>query len=148
MRLRMMVARAGVAATGLLFLYAGLTKSVNPGAFLFVLEEYQFNWPLSWIHLVAAVLPPGEMLLGAAVLAGLLWANRLYRAVTLGAAVALLAVFLAVLGWGLAHRDILGCGCFGGLGGRLSFWDVGRDVGFMAVAAAGFLACKERTPWG
>ena len=139
MRIRKIVARVGVAGTGLLFLYAGLAKSVNPSAFLFVLEEYQFNWPLSWIHLVAAVLPPLEIVLGTAILVNLVWSNRFYRVATLGAGILLLLVFLVVLAWGLAHRDILGCGCFGGLGGTLSYWDVLRDLAFIAAAAAGFL---------
>ncbi|HUW64283.1 MAG TPA: MauE/DoxX family redox-associated membrane protein [Spirochaetia bacterium] len=139
MKARKTAAVLGLVFTGLLLMYAGIAKSANPSSFLFVLEEYQLNWPLGYIHLVAAILPVVEIVLGLLILGNLVFRRRYYRLLTLGAGVGLLTVFLVVMVWALAHRDIFGCGCFGGLYGHLSVWDVLRDALFILLALAGFL---------
>lgn len=138
MKIKRIIGGLSIAATGFVFLYAGIGKSENPSAFLFVLEEYQLNWPLGYIHLVASILPVLEIVLGILILGNLLLGPGVYRYITLGAGVVMLTVFLGVMIWALANGDIFGCGCFGGLGGQLSFWDVLRDGLFVGVALAGF----------
>ncbi len=140
MKIRKIIAILSILFIGFLFLYAGIGKIKDPSDFLFVLEEYQLNWPIAYIDLVVTILPVLEMVLGLLILGNLVFGNRCYRFLTLGAGAALLAVFLGVMAWVLAHREIfVGCGCFGGLGGRLSPWDVVRDALFILVALSGLI---------
>jgi len=127
------------AFTGIVFLYAGLTKSTDLSAFIKVLEQYQFNWPIWLIHLVGTALPPIEGALGLAVLSNLLVDRILLRFITLGAATLFLFCFMGVIWWGLAHNDVFGCGCFGVLGQPLSVFDLARDSVFIIVAVIGLL---------
>jgi len=139
MKIRKIVAVLSIIFMGLLFLYAGICKIRDPSDFLFILQEYQLNWPPTYILLVVNILPVLEIVLGLLILGNLVFSNRYFRILTLGAGMALLTVFLAAMLWALAHRDIFyGCGCFGGLGGRLS-WDVMLDILFMLAALPGFL---------
>jgi hypothetical protein len=128
--------------TGIFFLYAGIAKAANPAAFVSALAGYQFNWPGPFVHLIAVIIPGLEVGLGVAIMGNLVASHISYRRLTLGAGATLLLTFLGVILWGLSHRDVLACGCFGNQG-ALGPVDIVRDVLFLGVAAAGMVAYRR-----
>ena len=94
-------------ALGLVFIYAGYTKLRRPWyAFAGMIDNYGVVEP-SVSEMIARVLPPVEVMLGVALLAGL------YRRISSAAAVVLLLPFFALMIWAYARGMKIDCGCFG-----------------------------------
>jgi uncharacterized membrane protein YphA (DoxX/SURF4 family) len=118
-------------ALGLVFLYAGYVKLRQPWyVFAGMIDNYGVVAP-SVSEVIARVLPPLEVVLGVALLAGF------YRKISSAAAVVLLLPFFGLMLWAYARGMEIDCGCFGPgqtLGPRTLF----RDG--VLVAAASSLA--------
>lgn len=136
MKWALLACRVGLAAV---FLYAGVAKASSSAEFLLALAPFTFV-PVTWLGPIARLLPLAEIL-GAI----LILPRRTRRA---GAAVllALLLVFIGVIGWALANGIIVACSCFG-VDETPSAWKMalalGRDV-VLAAMAAFVLAVKGR----
>jgi len=124
-------------ALGLLFLYAGWTKTMASDQFLLALVPFTFlsGAMLPWI---ALFLPIVEIVAGLALLAG-------FRKVG-GALVLLLCLtFIGVLVWALSQDIIVACSCFGHdeapSAGKM-WLAVARDVLLAAVAGVVFFEHK------
>jgi putative oxidoreductase len=119
--------RAGL---GALFVYAGAMKFRDPTAFATEVSNYHFFPSLA--PLLAATLPPIEIVLGlSALLAPAPWRR--------GAALALAglsAVFTVAVAQVVARGINVDCGCFGGSSGPITAVTVARDVALVAAAAA------------
>jgi putative oxidoreductase len=89
---------------GSVFLWAGLSKLLNPSAFINSIGEFG----LVWEPLLGAV-AWGVIGLELAVGGGLWWCRRW----AVGLACALVVVFLCVLGYGILLGLDIECGCFG-----------------------------------
>ena len=115
---------------GGVFIYAGVTKVVNPLAFANDISHFHvLNWPLG-IRL-AFYLPWLEILCGLALIAGPL------RTGALGLLTAMTSVFIVVSIAARARGIDLNCGCFGSAGKGLSFtWHMIIDFAILA----GFVA--------
>lgn len=120
------------------FLWAGALKLSNPRAFAHVIDEYGIvpgGWPLV---IAALAIPSLEVLAGL----GALFDRRTGYGLMLG----LLALFIGVLGFGIANDLDVDCGCFSleerrGRGAlRAAF---ARDW-VMAAGAVWCLAVKKR----
>ncbi len=94
-------------ALGVVFIYAGYAKLRQPWyVFAGMIDNYGVVAP-SVSELIARVLPPLEVVLGAALVAGL------YRKTSSAAAVVLLVPFFALMLWAYARGMEIDCGCFG-----------------------------------
>ena len=94
-------------ALGLVFLYAGYAKLRQPWyVFAGMIDNYGVVAP-SVSEVIARVLPPLEVVLGVALLAGL------YRKSTSAAAVVFLLPFFVLMLWAYASGLKIDCGCFG-----------------------------------
>jgi len=125
-------------ALGLVFVWAGAVKLVDPRAFARVLSGYQMI-PESLLAPIAIGLPLVEFLVGT----GLVFNVRGSLSVVFG----LLVMFLAVLGFAMYNNLDVDCGCFSpeeidvhnSL--RTAFF---RDVGLMAGAVYLFFWRRSR----
>src|SRR3954466_7534786 len=115
---------------GGVFIYAGITKVVNPLAFANDISHFHIlNWPLG-IRL-AFYLPWLEILCGLALVAGP------FRTGALGLLTAMTVVFIVASLAAHARGIDLNCGCFGSAGKNLSFtWHMVIDFAILA----GFVA--------
>lgn len=95
------VLRIGLA---LLFIYGGGSKLLHPKAFAVTISSYDLV-PETFLPAVAVGLPLIETLAGLALLFDLAWG--------LHGIVALLVVFVFVLGYGIVGDLNVDCGCFG-----------------------------------
>lgn len=92
---------------GLVFLYAGYIKLRQPWyVFAGMIDNYGVVAP-SVSEMIARVLPPLEVVLGVALLAGI------YRKISSAAAIILLFPFFALMVWAYAKGMKIDCGCFG-----------------------------------
>lgn len=114
---------------GVLFLYAGTTKAINPQAFADSIATFQVLSP-KLINIVALGLPIFEIFLGTMFVTG--WKAR---TASLGIA-GLAVVFGIVLGQALARGLAVDCGCFGsGPPSALKTWaSFGRAVLLLAAS--------------
>jgi uncharacterized membrane protein YphA (DoxX/SURF4 family) len=137
---------------GAIFVLAGATKLRNPGTFAATLLAYAVL-PVAVVRPVALVLPWIELLVGAYLLVGL------FTRAAAWSAVALLAVFSAVIGQALVRGlSLQDCGCFGDvtaavpalalvLGGSSgSAGDIVRDAVYALLALT--VALGPPTPLG
>jgi len=124
-------------ATGLVFLYAGVVKSIDFEAMLLAVHGYRLV-PAFLERPIAYGLPWLEIALGLLLLLGLCT-----RFAALGTAF-LAAVFLVAMGQALARGLAIGCGCFGGGTGGLSWLDLARDLPLLAAGA--YLAIRADGP--
>ncbi|HKY31888.1 MAG TPA: MauE/DoxX family redox-associated membrane protein [Candidatus Polarisedimenticolia bacterium] len=116
---------------GAIFLWAGLLKGLDPEGF--GREIGQYGLLRGWAaQAFAYILIPAEVALGAALIAGY------RRRAAFGAAAALLAVFMAAIGFALATgQELQGCGCFGRNVQRTPQQTLLEDGVFLAAALAG-----------
>ncbi|MCZ2078593.1 MAG: DoxX family membrane protein [Bryobacterales bacterium] len=127
-------------ALGLVFLYAGYVKLRQPWyVFAGMIDNYGVVAP-SVSEVIARVLPPLEVVLGVALLAGL------YRKISSAAAVVFLVPFFGLMLWAYARGMEIDCGCFGSgqtLGPRTLFRD-----GVLVAAAIwlAFLSWRSSAP--
>ena len=114
---------------GGLFVYAGITKALDPVRFFMDVQNYDIiPWRAATV-VVAFYLPWLEILCGVAVVV------RSLRAGALLILTALLLIFTAALAQAWIRGLDISCGCFGGASDhpRYLLW-IGRDVGLLAVA--------------
>lgn len=127
-------------ALGLVFLYAGYVKLRQPWyVFAGMIDNYGVVAP-SVSEVIARVLPPLEVVLGVALLAGL------YRKISSATAVVFLVPFFGLMLWAYARGMEIDCGCFGSgqtLGPRTLFRD-----GVLVAAAIwlAFLSWRSSAP--
>ncbi len=114
-------------ALGLVFLYAGYAKLRQPWyVFAGMIDNYGVVRP-SVSEIIARVLPPLEVVLGVALLAGL------YRRISSAAAIIFLFPFFALMLWAYAKGMKIDCGCFGP-GQMLGPRTLLRDGALLAVS--------------
>ena len=122
--------------TGGVWIVAGAVKLPDPYASVQAVRAYEVL-PASWAETVGYLLPVVEVVIGLALVLGLL---------TRGAAVAsalLLVVFIAGIASVWARGMEIDCGCFGGGGydpdAAADYpWEIARDAGLLALS--GYLA--------
>lgn len=122
----------------LVFVYAGMTKAVDPVGFSGQVASYQIL-PYAWNVLVAATLPYLEILCGV-----LLLSNQRVRPALL-VLIVLNLLFMLLLGYSLARGLNIDCGCFstGSDQGSSLLQALLRDIGLMlAMLAAWLLRCR------
>lgn len=115
---------------GGVFLSAGVSKALDPGALASSIRSYGLGLPEWFVSLSAYSLPYLEIILGLYLLAGLFtkpsaWATN-----------GLMLLFIVALAQGAARGLEINCGCFGAVAGNEagSLWlDALRDVGFVAL---------------
>ncbi len=114
---------------GIVFLYAGTTKVLNPQAFVDSIATFKLL-PAQFINVVALGLPPFEILLGLMLLSG--WKTRAASLAVAGLAI----VFGIALGQALIRELDVDCGCFGsGAPSALKTWiSFGRTFLLLAVS--------------
>jgi len=114
---------------GIVFLYAGTMKVLNPQAFADSIATFKLL-PAQFINVVAFGLPPLEILLGLMLVSG--WKSRA-AALTVAC---LSIVFCIALGQALIRGLVVDCGCFGsGEPSALKMW-ISFGRAFLICAAA------------
>jgi len=121
------VRRALAIGVGLLFIYAGATKIVDPVRFASDIANYQIlAWPFA-IRL-ALYLPWLELLCGLAMVFNRLFFGAVF--LTLG----LMTVFIGATISAKARGIDVTCGCFGSASNHLTFaWHLALDFGLLAI---------------
>lgn len=115
---------------GGVFLVAGVTKILDPGALAASIRSYELSLPEWFVSFSAYSLPYLEALLGFYLLIGL------FTKVSAWTANGFLVLFLFALIQGALRGIEINCGCFGSAGGRGpgNLWvDAARDIGFLAL---------------
>lgn len=113
---------------GGVFLVAGASKVLDPGALAASIRSYELPLPEWFVSLSAHALPLLEVLLGLYLLAGLF--TRLSARATNG----LMVVFILALVQGALRGLQIDCGCFGGSAAESNLWlDAARDFGLLAL---------------
>jgi putative oxidoreductase len=115
---------------GGLFIYAGVSKVLDPGHFAIDIDNYKI---LPWTIGVrlAFYLPWLEILCGLALIV-----HRLYRG-GLAILTALICIFIAGSITAKAHGIDISCGCFGHVSEKLSFtWHLVLDFAILAALVA------------
>ena len=135
---RRLLAMALRVALSAVFLYAGYAKLRQPWyVFAGMIDNYGVVSP-SVSEVTARVLPPLEVVLGVALLAGV------YRKVSSAAAVFFLLPFFALMLWAYARGMKIDCGCFGP-GQTLGLRTLFRDGVFLTGAIwLSFLSWRPR----
>ncbi len=130
---RSLLARLLGIALGAIFLYASVSKVIDPAAFSRTVYHYQLLPPAA-VNLVAIVLPWIEALVGALLIFGL----RVRGASLL--AVITLILFLGAMSSALARGLNIDCGCFKAEGTKLG---LDRIIGDLVLLAAAFFVYRE-----
>jgi putative oxidoreductase len=119
---------------GLVFMYAGILKIVDPVAFAGSVAAYKIM-PYAMNYLIAAVLPWVEVTCGLLLVIG-------YR-VRAASCIVMNLVFIAALGSTIVRGLNVDCGCFRQGGGKTPAWvAILRDFLFLAAAISLF---RQRT---
>ena len=114
-------------ALGIIFLYAGLEKIVEPQEFAIAIYNYRLL-PDGAINLFAVILPWLEALLACGLIAG-------YYVRGSSLLLALLCLTFAVaLTISLLRGLDISCGCFGGATGSINWFYLVRDTGLLAMS--------------
>jgi uncharacterized membrane protein YphA (DoxX/SURF4 family) len=122
-----LAATAGRVLLGGVFIYAAYTKlRENPLLFAMAIDAYKLL-PEAGAIALARVLPWAELILGLALVAGVL------PRVSMSAATALLGVFFAVMLRAYQQGQQISCGCFG-LGEPISGRTLARDGALLALS--------------
>jgi uncharacterized membrane protein YphA (DoxX/SURF4 family) len=123
---------------GLVFLYAGILKILDPVAFAASVAAYKIL-PYNLNYLVAATLPWVEFVCGLLLVTG-------YRVrAASGIIIAMNLAFMAALASTIVRGLDIDCGCFRQGGEKTSAWvALARDTIFLAAAI--FLCVKHEKP--
>ncbi len=125
---------------GAIFIYAAWSKMQDPSLFASAVSGYQML-PAPLVAFVAIVLPPAELIAGAALI--LTKWQRESALLILG----MLAVFLV----GLVQAEVrgldIGCGCFGGEDDDTVMGAIIRDISLL-VPAVWLVVRRNRPAWG
>jgi putative oxidoreductase len=111
---------------GFVFIYAAMSKIPYPGEFAEALAAYRLL-PFWSINFIAVTLPWVELICGLFLIIGLF--SRA-ASVIVGA---LLIGFTISIGVNLIRGSQIGCGCFDTAGSAISWLDIGRDLGWLAL---------------
>jgi uncharacterized membrane protein YphA (DoxX/SURF4 family) len=122
---------------GGIFLYAGISKMLDPAQLAVQVRNYQLA-PWWLIHPAAIVLPWIEIVAGLLLILGI-WAIE--ATIVLAG---LLALFLGAIGWAMYQGLDIECGCFAGHA-KVGWQKLAENAGLLAVAAFGVLARKRTT---
>ncbi len=122
---------------GGIFLYAGISKVLDPAQLAVQIRNYQLA-PWWMIHPAAILLPWIEIVAGLLLILGI-WVIE--ATVVLAG---LLALFMAAIGWAMYQGLDIECGCFAGHA-RVGWLKVGENAALLAVAAVAVLARKRGT---
>lgn len=128
MSIMALVAHTAQFFLALVFLAAGVVKVGNRREFAIAVDNYQVV-PRVVAPVVARWLPPGEVLLGLLLLAGIApaWVGAL--------ATVLLVVFILVVVVNLLRGRRVECGCFGtSVPRRITWWTVLRNLSLLVMA--------------
>ncbi|HMB01213.1 MAG TPA: MauE/DoxX family redox-associated membrane protein [Spirochaetota bacterium] len=112
---------------GLLFIYAGIIKIINPVDFITDVGNYKILHP-SLVNMTAFVLPPLEVLCGLLLLIG-----KLIKEAALLIAVMML-FFITGFILAKARGLNISCGCFGRSTSIINILDFIRDIGLLLLA--------------
>ena len=129
---------AGQVILAAIFIYAGIAKLREPWpSFAVSIESFKLV-PESWLEPMAKYVPWAELVLGAAILSGLLlrW--------TAGIASLVLALFFAVLIRAYALGMQVDCGCFGSGEAPLGPLRLAEEAGMLALALAVTISSARR----
>lgn len=128
------------ALVGSVFLMAGASKIGDPGAFAVAISNYQL-FP-AWSPYLAVVLPPLEIVTGAAVLAG----PALWRRAAALCIAGMMVMFTIAAGAALARGVDVACGCFGASSDGVGWTTIARDVALIVAAVALVIAAPPTPP--
>lgn len=115
---------------GGVFLYAGASKTLDPGGLAVSIRSYGLGLPEWFVTLSAYALPPFEVLVGLYLLVGLFTGTSAWTAN------GLMILFIVALAQGALRGLEIDCGCFGSASGdeASSLWvDLARDFGLLAL---------------
>jgi uncharacterized membrane protein YphA (DoxX/SURF4 family) len=135
-RLLLYLGHAARLFLGLVFLAAGVLKSLDVAEFARQTAEYGLIGP-GLSALAAPVVIAFEVTLAAALLAG--WRPRVASAVAGG----LLVVFILLEAWGMAQGRTESCGCFGAYVQRTPAEVILEDTVFLALAILAFMGLRS-----
>ena len=116
----------------------GLKFSYVPDLATFAKDVANYHVPpYALSNLVAMTLPWIELLAGGLLIAGI-WKRASALTIT-----AMMVIFLAAIGWAVAHGYDIRCGCFGTIEARkVGITSLGQD--FLLFLAAAWLAWREK----
>ena len=126
-RVLTVVAHLARLSLGLIFVAAGVLKSLDVAEFARQTAEYGVVSPAT-ASLLAPLLIAFETTLGVALLIG--WRPRLAAALT----GALLVFFISLEAWGISHGRTEACGCFGAYVKRTPQQVIYEDLAFLGLA--------------
>jgi putative oxidoreductase len=121
---------------GGVFVYAGISKILDPAQLAAQIRNYQLA-PWWLIHPAALVLPWVEILAGLLLILGI-WAIE--ATLVLGG---LLALFMVAIGWAMHLGLDIECGCFAGHT-KVGFARLAEDGGLLAVAVLGLIVRRRK----
>ncbi len=113
---------------GLLFIYAGVEKIIDPKQFAQSIKYFQMV-PLSLVNAVALILPWWEVAAGVAIL------TRSWRRVGGWLIFLMLIVFTAGIASAVSRGLNISCGCFGKGSGHAGYPKLAENFGLIAAAA-------------
>jgi uncharacterized membrane protein YphA (DoxX/SURF4 family) len=120
---------------GGIFLYAGISKMLDPAQMAHQIRNYQLA-PWWAIHPGAILLPWIEIVAGLLLILGI-WAMEATIVLS-----GLLLLFLAAIGWAMHLKLDIECGCFSGHA-KVGWVKLGEDTALLAIALIGILARRR-----
>ena len=121
---------------GGLFVYAGVSKVLDPAQFALQIRNYQFA-PWWMIHPAALVLPWIEIVAGLLLILGI-WAIEATIVLS-----GVLALFLLAISWAVYLGLDIECGCFAGHT-KVGWLKLAENAALLAVAALSLLVHRRK----
>ena len=123
---------------GVLFIMAAWPKLADPSAFATSVSNYRML-PVPVERVVALALPPLELLVGVALIVGVVDAGASFLVF------AMMVVFTVAIGVALGRGLDISCGCFDTEGGaKVGFGKLAENIG---LTAAAFLVWRGDRSW-